>query len=516
MKTPAPARIALAAALAASLSALSARPLDGYASFSALADPGSPPGTTRLLVVAVDAYREAGEAAGAVAGARAFRDALEANYFVDGTTELYGGDATKVAVVAALEGLAAALGPQDSLVVYLAGRGGAEDRAGFGYFLAEDAKVDPAAKEGWIAYQWIAALFERAALRHFFLVADAASSDSWFVPEGLPPPAGASATAEAFRARSRQYLLSSGDPAATSLASRAAAILAEGAGGALDARALAAALGAADSLCLRSGAARGGSLVLVPRGEEARAAFAAELALPSHDPKPSLARTGYIMIAGSENGIVSVDGVALRPVAADDYLQIELSPGPHEVAFSTAETLLKRTVVVKEGEGQEVLFVFDPPARSAASDPAAGDPLAASLPDGAAAVEPAHVSPGGFVSTAAPPATPPAPALSSKPKADGSLPEALRKYSPYAEKLMATLKPGDRVRATKDYGRIAKGTSGTYLGIAKIGYPDCCVKWDGLEGATPMAEALPDAAKIKDRSGIYFVEWDAIEKAPKK
>ncbi len=122
------------------------------------------------MVIGIDAYTHLGELDTAVTDAMAVTQILEAQYGFDA---IFLPDATRANILQILDNLRAILTPQDSLLIYYAGRG-IVDEDKRGYWLPQDASPD--SRSGWLATSEITEHLKAMAARHVMVIADSCYS----------------------------------------------------------------------------------------------------------------------------------------------------------------------------------------------------------------------------------------------------------------------------------------------------------------------------------------------------
>lgn len=119
--------------------------------------------------------RTASRDAAAIAGV------LEKNYGFK-VTRLLDGDATRGAVIAALDRIAA-LGPNDACLVFFAGHGSYSERTGEGYWIPCDARATDGKRkpvEDWVWNSTLTRLCDASQARHILVLSDSCYSGSLF------------------------------------------------------------------------------------------------------------------------------------------------------------------------------------------------------------------------------------------------------------------------------------------------------------------------------------------------
>lgn len=172
----------------------------------------------RALVIGINAYREHAGAGWehlntARGDAEAVAELLRNEYGFSVQT-LLDGDATRDAIMAALDGIAS-LTDRDAVLVYFAGHGHFDERLGEGFWIPADARRSDGARlptEDWIWNSTITKVLGATKARHVLVVSDACYSGSLFRGGGSPVVEGRDLTwyRRAADAPSR-FLITSGD-----------------------------------------------------------------------------------------------------------------------------------------------------------------------------------------------------------------------------------------------------------------------------------------------------------------
>ena len=149
------------------------------------------------LVIGINKYSSQPDSGGwntlatAEPDAEALAEVLEKQYGF-AVQRLLDGQATRAAIIAALDQLATTLTEDDALLLFFAGHGFYDPSLGEGYWIPSDArksKDDRLTKEDWIWNSTVTRLVGASRARHVLIIADSCYGGSLFRGDGTPPAA---------------------------------------------------------------------------------------------------------------------------------------------------------------------------------------------------------------------------------------------------------------------------------------------------------------------------------------
>ncbi len=172
-------------------------------------DPGSRVGKQRLVLIAVNRYREWPHLQYPTVDAKAIRDILTSRYYIDEVIELYDEEATKANILKLFANLQKEVKTDDSLLIYYAGHGHLDNMANIGFWILTDGGVDEYSQSNWLPNSQIRGLIRSLRTKHFLLISDSCfSGDLLDVTRAKPPSIDQSYFKKAYSRICRQVLTS--------------------------------------------------------------------------------------------------------------------------------------------------------------------------------------------------------------------------------------------------------------------------------------------------------------------
>ncbi len=172
-------------------------------------DPASRVGTQRLILIAVNRYREWPHLQYPTVDAKAIRDILTNRYYIDEVIELYDEEATKANILKLFANLQKEVKMDDSLLIYYAGHGHLDNMANIGFWIPTDGGLDEYNQSNWLPNSQIRGLIRGLRTKHFLLISDSCfSGDLLDVTRAKPPSIDQSYFKKAYGRISRQILTS--------------------------------------------------------------------------------------------------------------------------------------------------------------------------------------------------------------------------------------------------------------------------------------------------------------------
>ena len=170
-------------------------------------------GNQWLFVIGINTYIEWPHLSTAVKDAKALKDVLLKRYYFNEyhVIELYDEEATRRNILAKLRYLTRRVGPEDSVVVFFAGHGGASSTTREGSWIPVEGSVND--RSSWITNQEISNYLKTDAIKakHVLLIVDSCfSGSSYSGHRGMLPRVTDKLITQAYKHASRQVIASGG------------------------------------------------------------------------------------------------------------------------------------------------------------------------------------------------------------------------------------------------------------------------------------------------------------------